>query len=94
MLNGLALLYKRLRIRETMMFNYDTRRVKNKLQRDYWQDAISQVFVPLTCNVSVQDGLFGALSAKHIGNIQLVEILVDINRAFCFFVKPFGNHVI
>ena len=81
MLNGLALLYKRLRIRETMMFNYDTRRVKNKLQRDYWQDAISQVFVPLTCNVSVQDGFFGALSAKHIGNIQLVEI------------KGYGQHV-
>ena len=81
MLNGLALLHKRLRIRETMMFNYDTRRVKNKLQRDYWQDAISQVFVPLTCNVSVQDGFFGALSAKHIGNIQLVEI------------KGYGQHV-
>lgn len=56
------------------MLTFDTRNVPSQLQRNYWQDIISQVFVPLICDISAQANFFGALKIKNLGNIPLIEV--------------------
>lgn len=61
-------------IESTKLDQYDTRDVIAHQQCDYWQDAISQTFVPLNCNILKSESFFGALSTKMLGNISLIEI--------------------
>lgn len=74
MLNRLNLINGCQGTKETRMLTFDTRGVPSKLQRDYWQDTISQIFVPLACDISAQTSFFGTLEAKNLGNIPLVEV--------------------
>lgn len=74
MKNWLNLEHEHQGLKEAVMFNYDTRNVPDRLQCDYWQDAISQVFVPLACDISAQSTFFGTLNVKNLGSIPLVEV--------------------
>lgn len=59
---------------ETVMLNFDTRSVPDQYQCDYWQDAISKVFLPLACDISANSAFYGTLNAKNLAHISLVEV--------------------
>ncbi len=74
MQNDLQSIIERSNSRETVMLNFDTRTVPLNQQHDYWQEAISQVFVPLNCNLPTENPFLGVLETKQWTNLRLVAV--------------------
>lgn len=53
---------------------FDTRQITSTQRCDYWQDAISQVFVPLDSKVESSDNFWGALELRHCSHLDIVRV--------------------
>lgn len=56
------------------MLDFDTKAVELKYRHDYWQDAISQTFVPLNCTVQSPLDFSGALKSKTWVDCEIVDV--------------------
>ncbi|MDS7932890.1 helix-turn-helix domain-containing protein [Acinetobacter sp. V91_7] len=56
------------------MLDFDTRELELKYRHDYWQDAISQTFVPLSCTVESSMNFSGALKCKSWSDWGIVDV--------------------
>lgn len=67
------------------MFIFDTRKLEIKTQQDYWQDAISQVFVPLNCLITIKENFWGYIKTRNSTNFEIALVkgaAQDVYRSF------------
>lgn len=82
--SSLCFAYKILPIRigiiDMDILSYDTREVSLTQQQDYWQDAISRVFVPLDCQITSDLKFHGALQLKRWEHLSVASVSSSAQR--------------